>query len=246
MTEPEGRALLIKKLLNKAEAAGTTEPEREALNAKALQLMLKWGIEDAMLTDADRLAEERIIQREFTTDVPKSFSYEYTKIGVQIAEALGCRGLLQARWENRGGKRTNLLVIGFESDVARVGELFHSLVRQCTLELGIWYARLGHRMYSGTEKFNAKRGFIAGYASGVKKKFADAKKAVMVDAAPGTDLVLVDRKARVTDWVDQNLRLGTSRARSYSETGYETGHAAGQRADLGGTKLGGDRRRIEG
>lgn len=245
MTEPEGRALLIKKLLNKAEAAGTTEAEREAFTAKALKLMLQWGIEDAMLTDADRLAEERIVRREFATDVPKAYSFEYACIGVQVATALGCRGILHARYADGRGKRTNLLIIGFESDVQRAGQLFQSLVLQCTLALGVYAKRIPPYL-SGTDKYNSKRSFISGFASGVKEKFAAMNREVMAEAAPGTDLVLVDRGAKVDNWIGDNMRLGNARPRLYHENAHNVGSVAGQRADLGGSKLGGDRRGIEG
>jgi len=42
----------VRKLLAKAESAGTTPPEAEALTAKAAELMAKYGIDRALLAAA--------------------------------------------------------------------------------------------------------------------------------------------------------------------------------------------------
>jgi hypothetical protein len=231
----EARALLIKKLLNKAEARGVTDAERDAYNAKATALMIQWGIEEAMLIDADRTTTEKIVQRVFTTDAPKSYSFEMSKIGVQIANALGCQGLMQ---KQRDG-RTDCVIVGFESDVERVGQLYASIARQCSLALGAWYARLHTATLSGTDKFNAKRSFITGFAASIGAKLKAVKEQVVASAEPGTDLVLIDRSAAVTKYIQDEMRTSMSRPRRYTPSGYGAGHAAGLKADIGGTKING-------
>lgn len=243
MTDPDGRALTIKKLLNKAESSGVTPAERDAFNAKATELMLKWGIEEAMLADADRAKVENIIQCHFQTDVPKSYSYETTCIGIEVAEALGCRGLLQ---KMRNG-RVNLTVVGFESDVARVGELFTSLAVQATLELGTWFADQQWQSWrNATDRYNAKRSYLRGYASGVKHKFASVKVIVIAESAPGTDLVLVSRVAQVDTYIEHMMKITSTRPRRYGVNAHGAGSTAGLRADIGGEKLGSNTRKIEG
>ncbi len=245
MTEPNGRALTIKKLLNKAEARGTTSAERELLNAKATELMLKWGIEEAMLADVDRAKIENIVQRQFQTDVPKSYSYETTCIGIEVAHAFNCRGLLQSRRDGR----INLTVVGFESDVDRVGELFASLATQSTLELAVWFA--AQRWWPGhnaTDRYNAKRSFLRGYASGVKMKLLSIKTAIITESPSpsGTDLVLVGRVAQVDAYIEDTMKISSTRPRRYGVNAHGAGSTAGLRADVGGSKLGSNTRKIEG
>jgi hypothetical protein len=248
MTTPgDSRAITIKKLLNKAESRGVTDAERDAFNAKATELMLKWGIEEATLADADRAKIENIVQRVFQTDVPKSYSYEATCIGVEVAKAFNCRGILQ----HTSSGRVDLLVVGFESDVERVKEMFTSLALQATLALIVWYAKQDWRRYDngrniGTNKFNGKRTFLVGFADGVRAKFDAMKTQVIKESTPGTDLVLVNRVARVDDYIKNEMNVGRSKRRHYLTDARFDGATAGLRADVGGSKLGGNRSQIGG
>lgn len=247
MTNPEDRAALIKKLLHKAEAQGTTQAERDTFNAKAAELMIKWGVDDAMVASADRLIVEKIVRLVIVLpDVPKSYSFEVTSIGVQVAEVLSCRGLFQRMADGR----TACLVVGFEADTQRVKTLYESLALQCILQLGPWFQRWVDQYrwagVSGTDKFNAKRSFIRGFADGVKTKMKAAQSQVLADAKAGTDLVLVDRKQRVTGWMNENMRTGKARQRSYAPGGYDAGRASGLKANIGGSQLGGTRKQIGG
>lgn len=245
----EERLVLIKKLLNKAEDKGVTEEERDAYNAKAAKLMLQWGIEDAMLAGVDATRIEKIvIKRVKLADVPKAYVYEYVSIGVAVADVLGCRGFFQGTHD----RRTDLLLVGFESDVDRISQLFHSLAVQCTLTLGPWYREKirehGHWM-NGTDKYQAKRSFIRGFASGVSQKLFVVRKSTIDEATtatPGTDLVLVNREEKVTDWIGEHMTVGSGGRRRYTGDGRSAGYAAGQRADVGQGTMGGGHAAIGG
>jgi len=246
MTTPgDSRAITIKKLLNKAESRGVTDAERDAFNAKATELMLKWGIEEAALADADRAQVENIIQKIFQTNAPKSYSYETTCIGIEVAKAFNCRGLLQ----RTSSGRTDLLVVGFESDVERVKEMFTSLAIQAQLTLATWYAQqnwcyVDNGRNVGTNKFNGKRTFIVGFADGIREKFAAMKTRVIKESAPGTDLVLVSRVEKIDAYIQSEMSVRKS-SRTHSDFHARTaGASAGLRADVGGSKLGGNRSRI--
>lgn len=237
----EDRVLRIKKLLNKAEAKGTTEAEREAFNAKAQQLMIEWGIEAAMLANADETKTERIVTMEVVNAAPKSYSYEMTHVGIAVAQGLGCQGLLQRKRDGR----VNLLIVGYESDVQRVDMLFAALARQCAMELGIAYANSRRSYWTGTDRFRFRKSFIIGFAEGLDVKFRMAKKTVLQDASPGTDLVLVDRAQRVKDWIGDNMNVSASRNRNYVASGALQGRDAGLRADMGSGSVGGSRKGVE-
>jgi hypothetical protein len=248
-TDQDARAALIKKLLNKAEAKGATDAERDTYNAKATELMVQWSINDAMLAGADATKVEKIVTRRVRlADVPKAYAYEYVSIGVWVADALGCRGFYQHTHD----KRVDLLVVGYEADVDSIVQLFHSLALQCTLTLGPWYkAKIREHgpWMSGTDKYQAKRSFIRGFARGAEDKLRKVRKTTVDEAvvsAPGTDLVLVDREKKVTDWIAGNMQLGSSGQRRYHNTGTAAGFAAGQRANVGQGTMGGGRAAIGG
>jgi len=238
MTTPaddEGRLLLIKKLLNKAEAKGTTPEERDAFSAKATKLILQWGIDVALLADADRTKKEQVTQRIVVADAPKTYSYEYAVIVVRVAEGLGCRGILTKVHNGQ----TGVIIVGFVSDVERSVLLAQSLVLQCTLDGAAWYAKWLSQFPSwikptGSDKYNARRGFISGFGTGVREKMAAWKRDTLTSAAPGTDLVLVDRKKQVDAYVrnEMQVTMGNSRRR-YTGDSRSAGKSAGLAADLG-------------
>jgi len=234
--DPAARAALIKKLLNKAEAKGTSPEERDAYNAKATTLMVQWSIDDATLAGVDATKIEKIVSRRVRLgDVPKAYAYEYVSIGVWVADALGCRGFYQATAD----KRTDLLIVGYESDVEYIVQLFTSLALQCTLTLGPWYKekiREYGPWMSGTDKYQAKRSYIRGFARGAEDKLRTVRKSTIDEATsttPGTDLVLVNREKQVDGWVLDNLQIGSGGRRRYHNTGASAGFAAGQRANVG-------------
>lgn len=237
MTSPEDRAVLIKKLLAKAEAAGTTQEERDAYNAKATKLMIQWGIEEAMLQDAGRVAVEQIITRIFIpTAGGKTYAFEFCCIGSRVAKVFGAQGIMQRSREHG----TVLNLIGFKSDVDRSAELVTSLMTQCAAELATFVKQLKqHYSYptmSGSAKFQARRGFISGYATGVAAKL-ESIYATVVAETPRTALVLVDRGKQVNEWIDENMRVQNSR-RQYDVNSRAAGASAGRRADVGQSRVG--------
>ncbi len=230
----EDRVRLIQKLLKKAEDPAVTEPERDAFNAKVTALMIQWGIEEAMLASDDRPVEE-ITKREFHTDVPKSFSYEYAKIGIRVANALGAHGLYQKKADGR----TVTLVVGFPSDLDRIGMLIQSLTLQATLALGAWWKVSGYRdVRNGTARFNAKRSFLTGFSEGLRWKLESVYKQTVASAGHGAELVLVDRTKQIDTWMSANMSIGSARQRRYYSDPVTHGSNAGQRADVGQTGMG--------
>ncbi len=241
MTVDENKIDLIRKLLAKAEGT-SNEEERDAYNAKATNLMLQYGIEDAMLTaaNAERAKTEQIISKTIVLqDVPKSYSYEYAALVIRIARALGMQGFMLVT------DRKEPCIVGFESDIKRSLPLLKSLVWQCTDELqryAIRWVSKNHTM-SGTDKYNAKRAFIVGFTSAVQKKMTPVVQEAM-NKVPGAELVLVDRTKQIEAFMNSTFNLNMNRGRNYGHSGYDAGHAAGMRADVGQGKVGGTRRPI--
>lgn len=221
---------LIRKLLVKAEANGTTPEEREALSEKAGALMIKYGIDEAIAraTMTGEVRIENVVQRLIHCDVPKSYSHEFAVLGCRIAENFSVKGILAL-----GRTQTGVYLIGFESDVELVVQLYASLVRQCTLNLAVWYRRNKQDWWNGSQRWNAKRGYIHGFGTGVGAKLQAIKKQVVADAGHGAELVLINRDAQVQQWLDENMPTALTRGRRYVNGAHGAGYVAGQQANVG-------------
>lgn len=97
-----------------------------------------------------------------------------------------------------------------------------------------------------------RRSWLAGFRMAVGRRLADAESRAEASAADrfrasGTSsaLVLADRSAEVVTAMETAYPyLRTARPRSLSGSGTRQGWAAGQRADLGGRRVGGTRRSL--
>lgn len=237
----EDRLVLIKKLLAKAEAKGTTTEEAEAFSAKATDLMVRWSIDDAMIAAADRLHTEKIEKRIIAHNVPVTYSHEFALITYHVAQALGCRPVLTNR-----GRVVMCIVVGFATDVDRVFQLSHSLTIQATMALGRWYRISVKPWWSGSDKYNAKRSFITGFAEAAGAKIKAVQVKVIQETGHGTEIVLVGRKAEVDRWVQDNMDLRNGRPRRQLVDGLNAGRVEGARANVGGHEVGPSRRAIGG
>jgi len=241
MTNPDPRIEKIQKLLTMAER-GVTEAERESFQAKANHLMVQWEIDEASLTAAGvaRLKIEDIVTIRLQPEGPVTYGYEYSGIGGLVADALGMRGAHSKVW-SQGRYRDALTVVGFESDVRRFELLFRSLERQCTTAMTQWAKTGLHSWMSGTQKFQARRGFITGFANMVAQRLTILRQSQLAEHTQthgtGAALVLVTRKDRVEQHVI-SLGWGTARARSYDANGARAGRDAGARADIGQNRFG--------
>lgn len=245
----DARIQKIKALLAKAEDPACTEAEANLFREKASELIVKWEIDEARLTAAgdERLKNERIVSRYVVPQAPTSYGFEFATIGARVANSLGMSGLMSKKYvgtkTGRGTLRDAYLITGFESDVERAGILIDSLLRQCTVALSQWTTeqrrdwRWG--MMTGSEKFNAKRGFIQGFSERVADRL-DALRKTQVNetVGTGTDLVLVNREDRVAAHVAEMFKVGIGRARKMGANGYQNGQAAGNRADIGQNRFG--------
>lgn len=225
----------IAKLLAKAESTKNVH-EAEAFSQKAEALMLKWGIEEAVVRakmGADAKPEEI---------VRKSILYKgvYSKAHVAFANDV-CRGLGNVRvFQNNTRKSdTYLILVGHESDVARAVMLLTSLQLQVVSAQREWWKTFHAKAYlSQNEKFKARRQFIMSFGVVVGRRLGELHAKTVEQTGVGTELVLADRGARVDAWVQSTMgkvRKGRSVAGSYH--GQEEGRAAGQRASLGNTTV---------
>lgn len=231
MTDHDPMLAKVRKLLALAEDPAATEHEAQSYTAKAAQLIADYGIDRALLAQADPACDP-VGDRVVTLDAP----YASDKADLLATVATRMRCVAVARTRRSGGVRElSLHLFGHSSDLQRAEILFTSLLLQAATGL----ARTHVPPYEHKAAF--RRSWLAGFRMAVGTRLADAEEQAAADAAPrfsstGTSaaLVLADRSAQVDTAVHTAYpTLGTSRRRSLSGGGGALGWTAGQRADLG-------------
>lgn len=236
MTEPnvsESLLAKIRALLAKAEDPAATPAEAEAFTGKAAEFMARYGIERAMLADADP-GTDTIGEREIVLHAP--YARDKRDLLVSIAHALGGHAINRQR-----GTRISAALFGFDSDLDRVETLFTSLLVQAAHALAVtqvpWYDNLAA----------FRRTWYAGYSDAVYRRLKAAEEQARTRAGDeqparggrSTELVLIDRATQIEEaWKQHTAGLPRARGRQLSGSGGVAGYRAGQRADLGGRKVG--------
>lgn len=231
----------VRKLLAKAERAATAE-EAGTYTAKAVEMMARHGI-DAALLAAARPGEDEVGALRIAMQDP--YSAGKARLLGWIASALRCRSVSHQHW--RGGRTEAVTVIGFASDRERVELLYTSLLLQAGAEL----ARQ-RPVWAGESVAAYRRTWLHGFAVEVHRRLvaaesaardvAEARAAPPPGAAggpgPRVGLVLAERSARVeAAFAEAFPVLGTGRPSRLSGSGYGAGAAAGQRADIGHSRV---------
>lgn len=244
----------VRKLLAMAEG-GKTQEERDSFMAKANELMIKWGIEDAHLAAGKPADPTKISYKSFAPTGPSTYAHEFVVLGIGIADALGAKGIITQGYratERSYAKTESLGIIGFDEDVERILILWQSLQLQCMNASKQAVDGLGKYTWSsmtGMEKYNFRRSFIVGFARVIKQRLRDLYEEVVVAETArvaGTDLVLVDRRDQISKWADENLALKDTASRRYGYGGVGAGAAAGRKANIGQTGLGASTQRAIG
>ncbi len=222
----------IRKLLAKAEDPGCTPAEAAALNDKAAELIAKYGVDRALLAAASPEADP-VGDRVVRVDPP----YALDKAGLlaAVAFALRCRSVRRKEWV-AGGYTYSMHLFGCESDLERTELLYTSLLVQAS------YGLAGAPAPSWEPVATFRRSWLAGFTRAVDQRLRAAEgraSAAAETSGPSMALVLADRGDRVTRRLAEVYpRLGVSGPRRLMGSGAGDGYAAGQRADLGGTRLG--------
>lgn len=164
---------VIRKLLAKAEGA-STEHERDAYLSKAAELMAKYGVDEAMLSETNHRKDE-VVDRVIWTDRP--FSKQMAKLLWNIAEPRGARAVTikehtgsqkvgQLKW------RHGLRVFAFEADL-RMIELMYATAR--TLALAGADKIKGYEQFGQDQKAH-RESYIEGFADGVWQQVRRAQR----------------------------------------------------------------------
>ena len=223
----------VRKLLAKAEAAGTTPAEAEALTAKAAELMARYGIDRALLAaaqpDTDRPADRKV-------DIDNPWARIQGHLLCGLAAALRCQAVILPR----RGPGTRIHLFGFASDIERADVLYTSLLVQ------MWQGLAAAGVPGQVRSVRAwRRSWLLGFTSAVtaRVRAAEQRAAAQADreqggSGPGTALVLADRSKVIAAELDRAYPVTRKSRVTYSGSGYGAGYAQGQQADLGTTRLG--------
>ena len=222
----------IQALLAKAENPATPEAEAELARTRAMEMMAKYGVDEALLSDGQP-SRDAITGRYI--DLPNPWSMSRVRLMCFIAESVGCRAI---HLGEQGGGARRVHVVGYESDVQRAEILYASLVLQMFSGLGTQAVPYGVRSVRAWRN-SWQLGFIERVIERLKAIEEAARAAASGEkSATGRsgELVLADRDAMVQSaFRQEHPRIRRGRG-SYSGSGYGHGAAAGNRADIGGTR----------
>ena len=229
----------VRALLAKAEDPACTPEEAKTFSAAAQRLIAKYAIEEALLrNEATTGRGEPGIT--VVTMMAGDMAEGSCKLLWMLASLNRCRAI---RFSGRHlDNKLDMEIIGFEHDRELVHLLYTSLGIQSVYEM----AR--DNIMSGRGKKAKITSFMHGYVEVLKSRFESAMRLAEMDAQMATGkssesmaLALRSDKQVVDEWVRQRYpNLGVHRSRTaFNQAAYGAGRAAGSRADLGGTRVGG-------
>lgn len=216
----------IEALLAQAEST-THEEEAATFMAKAQDLMTRYAIDEAELAAQDPARKTR----------PTTITIEFGKFGSGIkAKRTLLAGVAEVNrckvWMHGG--RKFMSIAGFEEDVEFVQMLFNSILIQ--MESACKTA-VKNEKPEGVNGASFRTSFMYAYAARVITRLRAAQRTTEADTAPGTALVLRDRKAEVDAYVSETvgpLRKGAGARHRGNAHGAVSGDAAGRQADVSG------------
>lgn len=220
----------IAKLLAKAEGT-TNQHEAEAFMAKAEELMLKHGVERAQLEAKQVGATKKttpIVTKRIHIKDGSGYALAFLAIGHEVGPVFNVRTLQSS---NSYDNSKTLWLVGHEDDVADATTLFTSLMAQAQPAAVAWWRKEGKPAQpwaSDNDAYLARREFIFGFARGAGSRLRETRNRVVHEAGSGAELVLVDRKQAVDNWIDENMKLGKGRSSSRRTGGYDARQAGTQ------------------
>lgn len=229
----------VRALLAKAEdQAGT--PEGEMFAAKAEELMIRHGIEQAVLDaqkgdDLGEIGETRIW-------CPAPYAKQKAGIVCAASHYNQCHGVIiePRSW----GKGCHVAVYGYEQDRDTVEFLVTSLLLQAVQALGKeqipvrWDGR-------SEDPASYRASWLMGFRSGVESRMREMQRQATEDyKSSGAELVLINKQDRINQWITENVSGLKSIRTTSSGSGRGAGYRAGRNADLGQNRFSGAKKQI--
>jgi hypothetical protein len=219
----------IRKLLAMAADPSVTDDERATFAAKAADLMTRAGIDEAQLRVARGEGPEPVEVYPYAVAGAGGQGQARAAIAYRVAEALGCRALVNFAPTPRPWMT---IIVGVGSDVATLRTLLPLVMTQ---------AETAATRAAATQAPGRRGGFVASflvaYGETVAQRIAQRRGNLAQEAAAtgtGADVILADRDARVRAAYEAKFpSRGTVSVPGANQAGAAAGRQAGRRAYLG-------------
>jgi hypothetical protein len=230
---PEPLVQRVRKLLDKAERTDNVH-ESEAFARKAAELVAEHRISPDQLAAGERRSDDlRIVEIMIGRG-----AYVRARLALlaEIAAAHDVRVIFQSTPVG-----TVAFAAGHHTDLEIVEMLYSSLHQQAASHM----ASVKRSTGAATQRY--RRSFLFGFAGRIGEILAESRRTVEasvgVTTAAANAVMLRERAERVADFVDREWGSvrSASRPRPVQPSGYVSGAAAAERADLGRVRLGGRR-----
>lgn len=248
VTDPDERMQRrVQTLLESAEnfSRHGEDGSAQAALALAAEIMMKHSI-DAAVIAARRAAgappDEKIVQKV----VPFKGIYK-TALVLQFHAFVAAYTNTVRTFTSKDDKVEHLHLVGYESEVRQLAMLITSVQLQAIASLNVWWkGDLSHRQLTGMVGYKTRRQYVSSFVRGATDRVEVARRTALDDSAPGTELVLRNRRTAVDEYVNATFKLFTRRSNlAPGSVDAETaGREAGRRANTGDTPVGNDRRQI--
>lgn len=222
----------IRKLLAKAEAAGVTPAEAEALTGKAAELMARYGINRALLAATQPGTDQ---PADHIITIPNPWAAVHAHLLSGIGSAMRCKCILLTA---ATGARVH--VFGYASDIERAEVLYTSVLLQ--MQHGL--AAVTVPQWTSSPRA-WRRSWLLGYATAViaRVRLAEQHAADQAAAEPARTgsqsaaVVLASRQQVIGQRAHQAYPLTRKSRVTYTGSGYRDGYHQGNQADIGTTRL---------
>ncbi|WP_051164442.1 DUF2786 domain-containing protein [Nocardia testacea] len=222
----------VRKLLAKAESVAGT-PEADVLNAKAFELIAKYGIDETAARQRAGEGPASIEVADFV--ISGQYQREQTYLLHLLAKALHCSPLWDAANSAYGTRRN--LVYGTAGHIERLRIVYAMLMPQ--MLAGAARVRPPADAQVGVKAY--RMSWMRGFYGTVESRLRKAESRASEASEPGTALVLVDdykRAEAAMESSSDDIRSTRSRSR-HSAAAAALGAAAGERVNLGQTGVAG-------
>lgn len=235
----EQKLTMIRNLMDKAADPATTSEEAQALQERAETLMLRYGWDEASLPESQR-ADDGLTSQLFA--LPNPYGIDKRQLLFNIAHVFGCKSLVHKSVQGQ-----QVQVFGFQSDLAKVELLYTSLVMQALGQMRRAEMPKVDRWWS-VSRTTFNKSWLAGFSRTIYLRLKAAHQKIAEEhRGTGAELVVADRTQRIERFfADSTGRTRKVKAPTRSDVGYGAGTQAGERADIGLTRVGGTRQQLQG
>lgn len=226
----------IENLMRKATNEATPQEERDTIMDKVMYLMAKHGIEESMLNVQE---QKPIVATHVNVTFTNPYIGDKRSLLNAVAKMFGCFSVQT--------NQTKVVVFGTQEDLEKTLMLYYSLLMQMITEKD--KAMRTKPEWEHGKSFGAS--FMNSYVYTIAIRIRDIILRVKADiknspTGNGMELVLVEKDAVIAKAVSDMFPRLTHRRSTFggrSSAGHNAGRSAGQRADLGGQRMGGSHRR---